>query len=383
MGGKCLMAAVCFFIVGISFRADAQTLLSFSGEHKNAFELHAVFSTYYKDADGDGFGIGEALKMHSDPGNGYTIVSGDCDDFDKDINPGRLEVCNGFDDDCNGIADDGIAFSSYFTDLDNDGFGTEESKSFCSDPGMGYTIINGDCDDVNGTVHPGSKEICNGFDDDCNGIADDGIFTVYYTDLDNDGFGTDEFKTFCNDPGIGYTTMKGDCDDADASINPASAETENNFDDDCNGVKDDGIIFTTYFTDLDNDGFGTEETKSFSYDPGKGYSTTGGDCDDANRKISPAAGEICNGIDDDCNGIIDEGLAFTTYYADQDGDGFGTGEGIYLCTDPGMNYTVMNGDCDDLNWHVNPSMDEIKNSIDDNCNGNTDEGINSENPQLR
>ncbi len=104
----------------------------------------------------------------------------------------------------------------------------------------------------------------------------------------------------------------------------------------CNGVDDncDGTI------DEDDDG------------DGDGYTVCDGDCDDTNSSINPDASEVCNGVDDNCDGTIDEGF-------DNDGDG----------------YTTCGGDCDDTNSSINPNAQEVcGNNVDDNCNGDEDEG---------
>jgi len=97
-----------------------------------------------------------------------------------------------------------------------------------------------------------------------------------------------------------------------------------------------------------------------------------GDCNDNNANINPNAPEVCNGIDDDCDGMIDEGLTFTTYYVDNDGDGFGAGNGQSLCSNPGPGYSTVAGDCNDNNANINPNAPEVCNGIDDDCDGMVD-----------
>jgi len=85
----------------------------------------------------------------------------------------------------------------------------------------------------------------------------------------------------------------------------------------------DGAANTTYYTDADFDGYGvTSSAFSTCIDPGFGYSTEGGDCNDGNDAIYPGATEVCNGFDDDCDGSSDEGLPTETFYVDSDTDGY-------------------------------------------------------------
>ena len=76
-----------------------------------------------------------------------------------------------------------------------------------------------------------------------------------------------------------------------------------------------------WYVDADGDGYGTGPAQSFCGNPGIGYATLGGDCNDGNAAINPGATEVCDGIDNDCDSQTDEGLTFLTYYPDLDGDG--------------------------------------------------------------
>ena len=101
-----------------------------------------------------------------------------------------------------------------------------------------------------------------------------------------------------------------------------------------------------------------------------GY-TTPGDCDDDDPDVNPGATEVCNGIDDDCDGEIDEGF-LTTYYRDADGDGYGSDDPTKrkeACAPPD-GYVEVAGDCNDSAWAINPDQVEIwGNAVDEDCDG--------------
>jgi hypothetical protein len=107
---------------------------------------------------------------------------------------------------------------------------------------------------------------------------------------------------------------------------------------------------------------------------GDGYDTTV-DCDDFNRFVHPGLGkDPCNGIDDNCDGNIDEGSKLTFYF-DGDKDGFGDpNESVQACSAPDEQYVDDNTDCDDSRENINPGAIEVCNDADDNCNGSVDEG---------
>lgn len=100
------------------------------------------------------------------------------------------------------------------------------------------------------------------------------------------------------------------------------------------------------------------------------------DCNDADPAINPGAAEVCNGIDENCNGEIDEGLALETWYADVDGDGYGDiAISATSCDGAPEGYVADNTDCDDADSSVNPGAAEVCNGVDDDCDGNIDEGV--------
>jgi hypothetical protein len=133
--------------------------------------------SYYVDADLDGFGTGSLVQLCQIPTSGYTLNNADCDDSNAAVNPSASEICNSIDDDCDGLADDGLAFTNYYLDTDADGFGAGAPFNLCANPGAGYALTNTDCINTNANAHPGASEVCgNNVDEDCNGIADNGCF---------------------------------------------------------------------------------------------------------------------------------------------------------------------------------------------------------------
>ena len=193
--------------------------------------------TWYTDADGDGYGDASSSTVTCFQPSGTVDNGDDCDDGDAAATP---------------------------ADVDGDG----------------YSTCTGDCDDGDGAVNPGALEVCDTIDNNCDGTVDEGSAgaDTWYTDVDGDGYGDPSTATLsCTQP-TGTVDNGDDCDDSDASLNPADADVD-------------------------------------------GYSTCTGDCDDGDSSVSPGATEVCDSIDNNCDGVVDEGSD------DTDGDG------VYDCID--------------------------------------------------
>ena len=337
-------------------------------------------TTYYSDADGDTFGdaLATATSCTGAP-VGFVTNNTDCNDSDAAIKPGATEICNAIDDDCDGTADDGLIFLNYYTDADGDGFGSSAATAVnsCS-PVMGSVTNNTDCNDSDAAIKPGATEICNAIDDDCDGTADDGFtFITYFADADADTYGDpDVFSITCDGAPAGYVTDDTDCNDGDDAINPGATEICNAIDDDCDGTADDGLTFI-YYADADGDTYGDPLVFTTSCDgPPAGYLTDNSDCNDADDAINPDATEICNAIDDNCDGTPDDGLTFLNYYTDEDGDGFGSSAATAVSScSPIAGSVTNNDDCNDLNAAIKPGGTEICNAVDDDCDGSIDDGV--------
>lgn len=253
-------------------------------------------------------------------------------------------------------------------DMDDDGYSSQE-----------------DCDDYNASIHPNANEVCDGIDNNCDGDidADDSLLfdgLEGYIDADEDGFGIGEKGLFCSTT----AANNDDCDDTNPDINPFANELCNNIDDNCNTLVDDNALDSIQlFIDADGDGYGSTISFEWGCPPQEGYAEIGGDCNDESIAQAPNIEEICDGIDNDCDGQIDDNddslvtQNINPYYLDSDGDGYGDPqEEYFFCTPPSEEYVLNAQDCDDTLYYVNPgTVYDGCNGIDEDCDGQIDEDV--------
>ena len=299
-------------------------------------------------------------------GDGY-LEGDDCDDDNSSVFPGAVEVCDAIDNNCNQEIDEGVS-SSFYLDIDEDGFGnSDEFLEACEAP-EGYVPNGNDCDDDNSAIFPGNIEICDDIDNNCDANIDEGVGNTYYADDDDDGYGDPNDPTLACDLTEGLVDNSDDCDDGNNTIYLGATENCDSLDNDCDGdVDEDGE--TLYYLDADGDGYGDSNNSILSCANPSNYVTVGEDCDDIDPLINPNAIEICDGLDNNCDDNIDDStsLGQQTFYADSDGDGFGDPDSSAdSCSQP-LNMVSDDSDCDDGEFNVNPDSTEICDGLDNDC----------------
>lgn len=373
----------------------------------------AAWIDWHPDADGDGFGdINIAIASCNQP-PGHILDGTDCDDSDADLFPGqgcslycteaevawldtnfilyRTELFNAFAD-CIGVQNQVSCIQQYLVgvgitlteECNTCGIewvgcvlnnciadclqGNEECFACANSAGctgnailcMGLVDADGDhvpagsdCDDNNAAIHPGAEDVCDGIDNNCDGQVD-----PCCTDNDNDGFNS------CID-----------CNDNDHNQFPGAGEVCDGIDNDCNGTVDEGCAGNECGPGIGACGAGMTCVNGFCVpcqdNDLDGYTTCDGDCDDVNLNINPGAAEPCNGLDDDCNGTVDDGCPVELCDGvDNNGNGQ-VDEGLGLGQVCGCGGVVV---CDGQGGVTcsEPGGPEVCDGVDNDCDGLTD-----------
>ena len=365
-------------------------------------------------ADFDTDGAGDSCDPDDD-GDGDPDLT-DCAPFDGSVSHFAEETCNEVDDDCDQAVDEqgAVLCQLYYLDADADGFGVENHAACLCQAAAPYsTEVTGDCLPLNPAGFPGAKELCNSIDDDCNDVVDEG-----YPDLDGDGaadcvdedddgdtvpditdncvgaknadqadFDADGAGNVCDpDDDNDGSADEDDCAPFDPASFPEAAEVCDSKDNNCNGQVDEDLGITTcgvgecehtvfncsgglpQFCNAE-EGVGPEECDGLDndcdgdVDEELGSTTCGlGECVHTEfncaggvpQVCDPMAGagiEKCDLLDNDCDGDVDEaadGAACDWFYLDSDGDGYGTADDSKCLCEPEGDYDSQTpGDCDD------------------------------------
>ena len=307
---------------------------------------------------------------------------GDPDYDDQGVNPGAKEICNGIDDDVDGEVDeeDALGCKTYFLDQDGDGYGLIESlKCLCQPTGDYGALQAGDCNDLATNVNNGHAESCDSVDNDCDDEIDEpGALgcTPYFLDQDGDGFGVlGNSSCLCQADGDYDTTKAGDCADDDSAVNPNHPEVCDDKDNDCDNEVDEigALACTNYYLDEDKDGFGTGIPQCLcNSDEEAGLiAVAAGDCADDADDINPGVLELCDAVDNNCDGLVDLGGGGTSLvepcYTGLEGTA-----GVGVCN-AGIQFCTLG------NWSVcigeTVPSDESCDLKDNDCDTETDEDL--------
>lgn len=394
-----------------------------------------VTTLYYKDADHDGYSAttGES-KAACEPDDTYRLTTGtnnDCDDGNAAVHPDAGEVtCDGVDNDCSAATVDGSE--------DNDHDSYSSCTNDCDDADSSRNP--GQTEDCATPL----DDNCDGLTDAIDALH----CSYYYEDSDSDGYGKITSKACLCGASIpflieGTTSLTADCNDDDtsadalllggaANIHPGALDDcdasygveGDQIDADCDGdtVEVGAVGCLDFAVDEDGDHYGDPETTECTCYAEPGFGLIGvdlvddTDCDDTTADRAPSNPEVCDEpygipqVDNDCDGdpnsqlngdgtvtyvesdepassCEDTGctdLAAYPYYRDEDGDGYGAGDPVYLCGEPLTDFTDLDGsdrtifaasggDCADDSREVHPQADELCNNRDDDCDLNVDE----------
>ena len=292
------------------------------GWEDNEDNCEVTYNPGQEDFDGDL--VGDVCDPDDD--NDLVEDESDCAPFDVLVYPGAFEGCDGEDNNCDGVVDEG------FEDFDSDG---ESDCIDTDDDGDGDPDVT-DCQPQDPEIHTGAVEECNGVDDNCDGVQDEG-----QPDLDQDGV-VDCLDADKDGDGV---EPEEDCDDTDGAVYPEAQEICDGKDNDCNGESDEALSGVPCSNENE---FGLC-SGLFVCQAGEGF------C-----KAPVPAAEACDGKDNNCDGEIDEGAGGEVCSQD---NAWGECFGIVECNDgQGLCTAKM------------PSA-EVCDGLDNNCDGQVDEGL--------
>ncbi len=289
--------------------------------------------------------------------------------------------------------------------------GSTEKGYYVDDDGDSYTELGGDCDDADPNIHPGAVELCDGgVDNDCDGAADDAdtyhVDNIWAMDSDGDGFNdsngvamacdidtleefvaanggelSDAYEQLTDDDyydedGDGDPSeFHWDCDDDNAWIYPGAPEVCDGQPNDCDTWDtwvdtDEEGLYTTIYIDADGDTYGSNASTILACEAFPGWSANADDCNDDDGTIYPGAPESCNGVDDNCDESVDEGV-MSPFYADVDADGQGNASSSTEgCEAPG-GFVDNTLDCNDYDAATYTGAPETcaTDGVDNDCDG--------------
>lgn len=299
------------------------------------------------DLDGDGYGDASCLDGSGQP------LGNDCDDNNVNRFPDNIEVCdaNNLDEDCN-IETFGAL------DRDEDGF----FDAACCNSNGGTTFCGNDCDDLRANVNLAATEACDGINNDCDDETDEGVALDGFADVDRDGHG-DPLAPLRQCAGsVGFSVLSDDCDDTNPAIHGGQLELCDSINNDCDSAVDEEENSVPWYPDTDGDGFGDENaTPVVSCTPVPDHVLLGTDCNDDEPAINPASAELCDGLDNDCNGAADFSLGENDF-EDDDGDGL-----------VDIRCAPLGTDCNDRDANTGPGTDERCDGQDNDCDTRIDE----------
>ena len=322
---------------------------------------------YYLDIDEDGYGVAGKNKCLCEAQDLYgALEAGDCEPLEPAINPGQPEVCNGLDDNCDEVADEGFPnldgdSLADCVDPDDDGDGALDENDNCpQDPNGGQEDLDGDgqgdvCDDdadgdgapneldcqpLDADVHPAALEVCDGIDNDCDVGVDEDLGTTTC------GLG-ECLHTVDNCAGGLWHVC-----DPEAGAGPEVCDGKDN---DCDGAVDNGFELDLPCTA----GLGECEDEGITVCADDGTQTV------CAAEPGQAQTELCDGKDNDCNGVVDN--TFDLGAPCTAGVGECAASGATVCSANGIEVV-----CDAM--PLNPGV-EVCNSLDDDCDGEVDEEL--------